>query len=113
MTGPGGHVTDVLETELTSRTASLIASEDYPGPCYGVLGIDGEDRVVSYWDDGVLIRTPIVDGELAERGHPDYESGFKGFSPHDTEGAVLAMDTGDWNWIHPRYRWLVDTEVDI
>lgn len=77
----GSHVTERLETELDPTTAALIATADHPGPCYGVMGM-------SY---GIAVEMKVKD------------------MLHKREGAVMALDTDGWTWIHPRYRWLAKT----
>jgi len=105
---PPKYVKGTVRSELPERLSEPVLDADWFGPPFGVLGIDSQERVVMYGGDGVLVRHPVAGGELADRSHSGYESGFKGFDPHTGGGAVQSLDTTDWMWIHPRYRWMTD-----
>lgn len=106
--GPEDVFRAIVDRELRDGVRDVVLESDFGGMNYGVLGIDGDGRVVLYSDDGVLYRDPIEDGERAGRDHPNHVSRFAGYSPHTGEGAVFSLDTDGWTWIHPRYRWITD-----
>lgn len=108
MNGPEDHVREAVKRELSEDMARHVLDADWNGSAFGVIGVDEQDRVVVYADDGMVFWKPVVDGELHGHGHPDYESRPGMYDIHGGEGAVMELNTDDWKWIHPRYRWVTD-----
>lgn len=112
MRTPAEHVQRTVRDELSEDMAELVLAADWEGPAFGTIGVDGDGRVVTYSDDGMVYHLPVSDGKLAGSPHPDHASTPLRATPHSGEGAVLALDTDDWEWIHPRYRWVTEDGED-
>lgn len=109
MSDPEEYVLKAVRGELKPDVAREILETDQPAPTFGVLGLDSEDRIVWYDDDGTLYRYPFVDGEVVRSPeHPDWTREDLRHSPHHGEAVVRSLDTSGWHWIHPRYRWVTD-----
>lgn len=109
MSDPEEYVLEAVEGELMPEAARRVLETDHTGPCFGVLGLDSDDRVVVYVDDGMLYHYPCEDGEVVrDPDHPDCESEWLRHTPHHGEGVVQSLDTSGWHWIHPRYRWVTN-----
>jgi len=109
MSDPAGYVREAVREDLRDDAADAILETDIRGQAFGVLGLDGDDRVVWYSDDGMLYFYPFVDGEVVrDTDHPEYDSEWLRHTPHHGEAVVMSRNTADWNWIHPRYRWVTD-----
>ena len=101
-----------IRSELADPTASAVVDSERRAmtPAFGVLGLDADGRLVTYGEDGTLFHRPLVDGEPADWKHSDTYTSTIRPRPHSCEGAILALDTSDWTWIHPRLRWLTERE---
>lgn len=83
---------------------------------FGVLGVDGEQRLVSASDDGWIIGYHLDEATIEQRkGRVGRPLGKRLKTQQDDIAArqfpeefMFERDVSEWVWVHPRYRWLVE-----
>lgn len=100
---------DYPEEHIPDGDREILYKMDYPD--FGIGGIDAQQRLVSFGDDGWIVGYHL---DTASVNQDRYGKSLD--AEHDTlahqsmpEPFMFGKDVSEWVWVHPRYRWLTES----